>query len=171
MKKSLSLLALILILAIPCSSLAKENKDRNPDAVIIAKVIYAEARGIDNQMDQAAVAWCILNRLDTGIWGNTVKKVVTSPYQFAWRRSAPVIDEYYEIACDVLLRWNLEKMGLEDVGRVLPKEYLYFTGRNGKNYFRDEYEGGTYWNWDCTNPYTGSQLDYEQQDMIGGNNQ
>lgn len=164
MKALIWVVAILLMLA-PCGALAEDS-----DAVIIAKVIYAEARGADSKMEQAAVAWCILNRLDAGIWGDTVREVATSPHQFAWRSGAPVKDEFYELACDVLTRWQLEKTGIENVGRVLPKEYLYFTGRAGRNRFRTQYKGGAYWNWDCENPYQLDHLSYEDQDMIGGCN-
>lgn len=123
-----------------------------PDAYIvdlIARTIYAEARGCST-MEQAAVAWCVLNRVDAGY--GTVEEVLTAPYQFAtW--SGEIGQEQLDIAADVLIRWEREKAGETDVGRVLPREYLWFTGTGSENLFRDAYEGGEYWDWSLENPY------------------
>lgn len=59
------------------------------DAEMLAKVIWAEARGIPSDAEKAAVAWCALNRLDAGAWGETLSDVLTAPYQFAYRESSP----------------------------------------------------------------------------------
>lgn len=123
-----------------------------PDAYIVdlmARTIYAEARGCST-MEQAAVAWCVLNRVDAGY--GTVEEVLTAPHQFAsW--GGEVGQEQLDIAADVLIRWEREKAGEADVGRVLPREYLWFTGNGSENLFRDTYEGGEYWNWSLPNPY------------------
>lgn len=124
-----------------------------PDTYIVdlmARTIYAEARGCST-MEQAAVAWCVLNRVDAG-YGD-IEAVLTAPHQFAsW--SGEIEQEQLDIAADVLIRWEREKAGEADVGRVLPSEYLWFTGRAGHNWFRDTYEGdGSYWDWNCNNPY------------------
>ena len=123
-----------------------------PDAYIVdlmARTIYAEARGCST-MEQAAVAWCVLNRVDAGY--GTVEEVLTAPHQFAtW--GGEVGQEQLDIAADVLIRWEREKAGEADVGRVLPSEYLWFTGNGSENLFRDAYEGGVYWDWSLDNPY------------------
>ena len=123
-----------------------------PDAYIVelmARTIYAEARGCST-MEQAAVAWCVLNRVDAGY--GTAEEVLTAPHQFAsW--SGEVGQEQIDIAADVLIRWEREKAGEADVGRVLPSEYLWFTGNGSENLFRDAYEGGQYWGWSLPNPY------------------
>ena len=123
-----------------------------PDAYIVdlmARTIYAEARGCST-MEQAAVAWCVLNRVDAGY--GTVEEVLTAPHQFAtW--GGEIGQEQRDIAADVLTRWEREKAGEVEVGRVLPREYLWFTGRDGHNWFRDAYTGGEYWNWVLESPY------------------
>lgn len=125
-----------------------------PDAYIVdlmARTIYAEARGCST-MEQAAVAWCVLNRVDAGY--GTVEEVLTAPYQFAsW--GGEIGQEQLDIASDVIIRWEREKAGEADVGRVLPSEYLWFTGNGSENLFRDAYEGGSYWDWSLPNPYEG----------------
>lgn len=124
----------------------------NQDVIDIAKVLYHECRGIPSKTEKACVAWTILNRVD--YYNSTVYSIVRAPYQFAFYPNAPVWNELYELAQDVLNRWNREKNGETNVGRVLPKEYLYFVGSNGHNYFRDKYSGSyNVWNYSIKSPY------------------
>lgn len=123
------------------------------DIDMIAKVIYREARGVPGKDAKAAVAWCILNRVDDARWSNTIRGVITQTNQFAWDELAPVTADLRAIAEDVFIRWQMEKAGIEDVGRVLPCEYVFFAGRGGKNYFRTEYRGGKRWDWSAVSPY------------------
>ena len=122
---------------------------------MLARLVWAEARGVGSTMEQAAVIWCVLNRVDNGAWGDTITDVVTAPHQFAYDEHTPVKDEFRALAQDVVKRWIYEKLGAEDVGRVLPSGYLYFAGRHGHNRFRLEYDGnGEYWDWSLPSPYT-----------------
>lgn len=120
---------------------------------MLAKVVYREARGISGKEHQAAVIWCILNRVDEGTWGNTIEEVVTYPNAFAWVPDTPVLDEYIHLATDVVSRWNWEKQGIEDVGRVIPNTYLYFMGDGEYNYYTETWCGSDYWDWSLPNPY------------------
>lgn len=127
------------------------------DAKLIARTLWGECRGVKSKAEQAAVAWCILNRVDAEGYacGTSVEYVVTFPDQFAgYDASYPVTDELYDLAVDVLTRWQLEKAGASDVGRVLPKEYLWFTGDGQRNHFTDEWKGGNRWDWSLPSPYT-----------------
>ena len=129
--------------------------ERDADTEMLAKVIYTEARGVESKMEQSAVAWIVLNRVDDERFPDTIEKVIKQRHQFAWNSKAPVTDEFYDLAADVLLRWQLEKIGLSDeVGRVLPKEYIYFAsdGR-GHNRFRTGYKSRQYWDFSLNNPY------------------
>lgn len=119
----------------------------------LAKVVYREARGIPDKAHQAAVIWCILNRVDAGCWGDTIMDVVTYPNAFAYIEDTPVEQEFLMLAADVCERWNLEKAGQDDVGRVLPKEYLYFTGDGELNHFTIEWKGTEAWDWSLESPY------------------
>lgn len=124
----------------------------NQDAIDIAKVLYHECRGIPSKTEKACVAWVILNRVD--YYNSTVYSVVREPYQFAFYPNAPVWNELYELAQDVLNRWSREKNGETNVGRVLPKEYLYFVGDGRHNYFRNKYSGAyNIWNYVLESPY------------------
>ena len=122
------------------------------ELTILAKIVYREARGIPDRAHQAAVIWCILNRVDDGYWGDTITEVATYPNAFAWVPDTPVEQEFLLLAADVCERWNLEKAGASEVGRVLPTEYLYFTGSGGLNHFTTEWKGTETWDWSLKSP-------------------
>ena len=125
------------------------------DADMLAKLVWGEARGC-SKTEQAAVVWCVLNRVDAGYADGTIRGVITARSQFTgYRKSNPITPTQREIAVDVLTRWYREKNGETDVGRVLPKEYLYFSGDGIRNIFRTQYKGGTRWNWSLPSPYEG----------------
>lgn len=128
------------------------------EAVMLAKLIYKEARGINSTAHKAAVVWCVLNRFDTGKYGESIKAVITSKHQFAWDPNTKVEDEFLELSNDILIRWLLEKEGFSNVGRVLPNDYLFFAGRNGLNYFRKNYHSKEYWDWSLQSPYENDNL-------------
>lgn len=122
------------------------------DAVDIAKTLWRECGGVKSRTEQACVAWTIVNRAD--VYGCTISEVVRAKGQYAFKESTKVYDSMLELANDVLERWNLEKNGQAEVGRVLPKEYIYFAGRNGHNYFRNKFSGDfTYWDYSLPSPY------------------
>lgn len=113
------------------------------DAELLAQVTWCEARGCD-QRQQAAVMWCVLNRVDDPRFPDSVRGVILQENQFYYLDWAPVTEELYDLACDVLARWQMEDL-LIDSGRVLPAEYLWFAGDGTKNTFRTEYRGGETW--------------------------
>lgn len=128
------------------------------ETIMLAKLIYKEARGVNSTAHKAAVVWCVLNRFDTGEYGENIKAVITSKHQFAWDPNTKVEDEFLELSNDVLIRWLLEKEGFSNVGRVLPNDYLFFAGRNGLNYFRKNYHSKEYWDWSLQSPYENDNL-------------
>lgn len=119
----------------------------------LAKIVYREARGIKEDSHKAAVVWCILNRVDDGYWGDSIVEVATYPNAFAWVPDTPVEGELVDLVVDVITRWNYEKQGLSDVGRTLPKDYLYFTGDGSYNHFTREWGSTDYWDWSLPDPY------------------
>lgn len=139
----------------PGSTITREDlyPPTQEELTILAKVVYREARGIEDKAHQAAVIWCILNRVDAGCWGDTIMDVVTYPNAFAYIEDTPVEQEFRMLAADVCERWNLEKAGQAEVGRVLPKEYLYFTGDGELNHFTIEWKGTETWDWSLESPY------------------
>ena len=141
------------------SESTEENKEENQkiyyseqDIIDIAKLLWEECRGVSSTTEQACVAWCVLNRVDKS--GNSVYTVVRELNQFAFDESAPVSEDLYNLAEDVLSRWNDEKNGVEDSGRVLPVEYTYFYGDGEHNYFRDAFDGNyNIWDYSWESPY------------------
>ena len=131
-------------------------RDWAVEAEHIAKAVYGEAQAC-SKTEQAAVIWCILNRVDSEIsyFPDNIVGVVTQYKQFhGYHPNNPVTDELFELALDVIDRWEREKNGEEDVGRVLPSEWLYFHGDLMKhNYFHKEYLGKEDWDWSLPSPY------------------
>ena len=123
------------------------------DANLIAKTVWGEARGC-NATQQAAVVWCILNRVDSMAFPNSIQAVVTQKYQFAGYRSEnPVELDILALVYDVLARWSLETEYAGSVGRVLPQSYLFFTGNGVENMFTETLFGKTVWDWSLPSPY------------------
>lgn len=121
----------------------------------LAKMLYGEARGCSTT-EQAAVIWCVLNRVDneSGLWPDDIVGVVTQPSQFhGYNPDHPVLPELLALVEDVLARWHIEDECVGGVGRVLPKEYTYFSGDGKHNYFRTEWTGGATWDWSLASPY------------------
>ena len=127
------------------------------EIVMLAKTVFGEARGVQSRMEQAGVIWCVFNRVDKR--GKTVTEILTEPGNFAYDPDFPTIDDYgrdlIALASDVKARWYREHIGIEDVGRVLPADYLYFGGDGERNWFRKDYYDldGDKWDWSLPNPY------------------
>lgn len=110
------------------------------EAEYIAKTVWGEARGC-TVAEQEQVIWCILNRVDSDIqyFPDNIISVVTQPNQFhGYSPDHPVTEEHYNLALDVLDRWEAEKRG-EAVQRNLGKDYVYFHGDGEHNYFRKNF--------------------------------
>lgn len=123
------------------------------DVELIARTIWGEAEGVRSKTEQAAVAWCILNRVDH--YGKTVEEVVTAPQQFlGYRAIGECPQEFYDLAADVLRRYEAEKQGETNSGRVLPSNYLYFTGDGVRNHFTVEWQSDDSYRWIMPSPYT-----------------
>lgn len=108
----------------------------NEAVCLIAQVLWGESRGLSDY-ENSLVAWCILNRVDSLEFPNTIKDVIFQPGQFSgYKASNPIDARLYDISKDVIIRWNMEGLITGQVGRTLPKEYLYFYGKDGHNKFR-----------------------------------
>lgn len=89
------------------------------EVIVLAKMLWGEARGVSYDAEKAACVWCALNRVDHG---------------------------YGDI-------WYAEREGQVEVGRVLPADYLWFSGDGKRNHFRNAYRGGDRWDWSLPSPY------------------
>lgn len=102
---------------------------------------YGERPGVYRLIrKKAACVWCALNRVDQGY--GSITTVITAPYQFiGYDADNPIDDEIKALCEDVLTRWYAEKDGETNTGRVLPSDYLWFSGDGKHNYFRNAYKG------------------------------
>lgn len=128
--------------------------DHYSDAVAMAGVMYAEARGLDAR-EQSMICWCILNRLDSGRFGATLNAVIWSKSQFA-HSTRTVSDrgtDLIALAQDVLSRWYREKNGETNVGRTLPPGYCFYYGNGKHNFFRATNSGRGSYEFGLWNPY------------------
>lgn len=144
--------------AVQQKELDVEYQIAEKDINMLAKTIWNEARGIKSDMEKAAIAWCILNRVDSTDWEfrnmNTIEEVLTAPGQIeGYKEDNPLDDHLVKLAEDVLIRWNMEKDGVVDVGRVLPKDYYFWWGDGKHNHFRKQLEDQEFWDWSWDNPY------------------
>lgn len=136
------------------------------DAKLIARTMYGEARGIKKRKEVACIGWTILNRVDKNQaqFGKTIEQVVTKSNQFAYSAGFPLTSQagfsLINLARDVLDRWSREKAGQTNVGRVLPKEYLWYKGDLvAHNYFFKDYNDflanrrAKAWDYSLPSPY------------------
>lgn len=128
------------------------------EVIVLAKCLEGEAGALKSDMEKAAVIWCVLNRVDSKerYYPDDIIGVVTQQYQFTgYNENNQVRDDLVELVLDVLGRWQAEHRGEENVGRVLPKDYLWFYGLTARNTFRNAYEKdkADYWDWNLPNPY------------------
>lgn len=125
---------------------------KEEDIIELAKLTYGEAGGIPSLMEKAAVMWCACNRADVNEC-SIAKMASNRGVFYGYHRSNPVTDELRSLAEDVLTRYYMEKLGVENVGRVLPRHYLYFHGDGKHNYFREKFKSKVYYSWNEQNPY------------------
>lgn len=126
-------------------------------AAMLARLAWGEARGC-SMMEQAAVMWCVLNRVESEDpqFPDTIEEVITQENQFYYSESFPLRQDLYWLALDVMARWLSEPYMMGESGRVLPKEYLWFSGDGAHNWFRTTYElSGSNWDWSLPDPYAG----------------
>lgn len=120
----------------------------------IAKTVYGEAMVTGSDEEMSAVVWCILNRVDSPIYPDSIIGVITQHSQFhGYHEENPMDAGVEALVLDVLGRWEEEKQGQENVGRTLPAEYLFFWADGWHNHFTTEFQGGDEWDWSLTNPY------------------
>ena len=154
MKKITAILLAVLVLICASSTARTDGRTYTAEDVdVLCKCVWGEYRGEDT--DQvAAVVWCILNRVDDPRFDNTIREVVTAPWQFSgFSPTNPVDPRIQRIVLDVLARWSIECQCVGSVGRVLPSEYVYFHGNGRENLYRSEYWSREYWDWQLPSPY------------------
>ena len=91
------------------------------DREAVAKVLYGTA--LHHSEDaQKAVVWCILNRVDSSLYPNSIQEVCSQPSQWmGYADDNPVISSLYEIADEVISGW--ESGGY----RAVSPDYLFLS--------------------------------------------
>ena len=137
------------------------------DIIRMTKTLWGECRA-DRvpTKEKAAVVWCILNRLDSSEFPNTIEEVVVYSQFHGYKSKYPVDPELEAIVRDVVARWQLEKQGYSGVGRVLPNDYYFFRAdKSGySNVFRKGYKSKKLWDWSLPDPYEFGLLGEERYD-------
>lgn len=156
---------------------ATSNDSNEKIPLMMAKTTTAEIGALDDthafstaRAEQAAVDWCILNRVSYDYprlftngtpaeFAQAIWETTKSPNQFAYSYNTAAFDGHEALAEDVIIRWVLEGYGLlEDVDRTLPVNYRFFhaAGDGWHNRFRTTFDGGSnceYWYWALPDPY------------------
>ena len=111
------------------------------EAEYIAKVLYGTAQN-NTERDQRTVVWCILNRVDSIAYPNTVKEVCEQPAQWmGYSDKNPVLAALYNIALKELETWHNDY-------RPVSSDYVYMSWSSREITLRDTYEksaGTRYW--------------------------
>jgi hypothetical protein len=109
------------------------------DAVILAKMVWGEARGCAAD-EQRLVVWTVLQRVDADEWDDTVAEVVTAECQFkGYNENHPVDADIYEICATALTEWynGMQPPTHETYAPTVP--YYFFEGDGEHNYFRENW--------------------------------
>ena len=115
---------------------------------MIAKTVWGEARGCSD-IQKEAVVWCVLNRVDDERFPNSIADVITQPNKFfGYSESNPVDEDIRQLARKVMIvRATEEMMPADGRERVLPREYVFFSGDGIENTFTTNWMGGVIWDW------------------------
>lgn len=118
----------------------------------MSKTVWGEARGC-TPTEQAAVVWCILNRVDDPRWPDTIEEVCITSQFNGYNPDNPIDPDIYTLTLDVYVRWVREHTGEQDVGRVLPTSYCFFYGDGKHNHFQESFGADEVWDWSLPSPY------------------
>lgn len=99
----------------------------------LARTVHGEA-SICSKLVKSQVAWCILNRVSSEGFPDTIREVVTADKQFqGYYRDCdtPYTVEEWEMCYAIIKAWR----NCDDRYRSLPSNYLYMRGDGETNYF------------------------------------
>lgn len=103
------------------------------EAKYIAKVLYGTARN-NSERDQRTVTWCILNRVDSAGYPNTVQGVCEQTSQWmGYGDDNPVLNNLLEVARTELIKWH-------NGDRPVLPDYVYMSWSSKEIVLRDTYE-------------------------------
>lgn len=112
-----------------------EKMHTDHDITLIGKILYDEARGCSREQ-QEAVVWCILNRVDSDKFPDSIEEVCLQKGQFTFNAKTPQITGLFRVAESVVEAWEYEHAGIKhSLSRNLEKGYVYFWGDGENNNF------------------------------------
>lgn len=125
------------------------------ELLMVANTIEGEAGGLSED-EMRLVAWCICNRVDEGIWGDSITEVLSTGQFYAYVPERPLGTKIAKwdtehdanwhaihlmtIAQAVLDEWsNGEQADIVEPYAITP-DYLYFYGDGEHNWYREVFE-------------------------------
>lgn len=123
----ITLLILRALIAAPISVETREQPVVLPEPVHVADVVETAAAApvsstgeiealarllycmvpTHSRDDQEAVCWCVINRCESSLYPDSIEGVVEQPSQWVgYTDGAPVVQQYYDVAKDVLEQWH-----------------------------------------------------------------
>ena len=103
------------------------------EAEYISKVVYGTAKN-HSVNDQKAVVWCILNRVESAGYPDTVQGVCEQPKQWmGYSEDNPVMESIYNMVLEILKAWH--KNGPRPMG----KEFVFLSWSSKEILLRDTF--------------------------------
>jgi len=109
------------------------------DVVTLSRMVWGEGRGVTRN-EQKLIVWTVLNRLDNGGYGNSIRAIVTARGQFTgYRSSHPVTEPIRGVVIYVLEAWDRGEAAKVYPPFARTPYYLYFHGDGRHNWFRESF--------------------------------
>lgn len=103
------------------------------EAEYISKVVYGTAKN-HSVNDQKAVVWCILNRVESAGYPDTVQGVCEQPKQWmGYSEDNPVMESIYDMVLEILKSWH------NNGHRPMGKEFVFLSWSSKEILLRDTF--------------------------------
>ena len=103
------------------------------EAEYISKVVYGTAKN-HSVNDQKAVVWCILNRVESAGYPDTVQGVCEQPKQWmGYSEDNPVMESIYNMVLEILKAWH------NNGHRPMGKEFVFLSWSSKEILLRDTF--------------------------------
>ena len=103
------------------------------EAEYISKVVYGTAKN-HSVNDQQAVVWCILNRVESTGYPDTVQGVCEQPKQWmGYSEDNPVMESIYDMVLEILKTWH------NNGHRPMGKEFVFLSWSSKEILLRDTF--------------------------------
>lgn len=120
------------------SAAAAPQLQVSEEAKYLARVV-AGCATYNSQNVQRAVAWCVLNRVDSALYPDSIIEVCEQANQWQGYENASVIDEIAVLCQGVIDSWQ------QGGSREIPQDCLFFKMTSNGIELRTEYTGGNTW--------------------------